>query len=72
MADACHHDADIGEGSAIGGLFHVAMNTYMDLEDSGIVSQHYLETRALEAPVLALTWAFVNIIVQGHIRNTKG
>ena len=55
MADACHHDADIGEGSAIGGLFHVAMNTYMDLEDSGIVSQHYLETRALEAPVLALT-----------------
>lgn len=38
MANACHHNADIGESSAIDSLFHVATDTYMDLEDSSSVN----------------------------------
>lgn len=34
VANACHHDADIGESGSIGGLLHIAVDTYMNLKDN--------------------------------------
>lgn len=38
MTNAYHYNVGIAESSATDGLFHIAADTYMDLEDSSIVN----------------------------------
>lgn len=38
VANACHHNADVGECSTTDGLFHISTNTFMYLEDRVIVN----------------------------------
>lgn len=42
VTNASHHDASIGESSTADSLFHVATDTYMDLEDNCVVNTKHI------------------------------
>lgn len=47
VANACHHNADVTEGSTTDGVFHIPTDAHMDLEDSINVNDLHAQAVAL-------------------------